>query len=169
MAGQGAILRTLSRVLGRELGADDVEPLTWALAQEGERRSAAEYLEAVGVHQTITRIIAAWYESGFDLLLTPTMGEAPVPLGTFDDSGPEPLQAIQRARITASFTALLNGTGQPAISLPLHWSDGLPIGVQLVAPYGREDVLIRIAAQLEQARPWAERRPPVYAGQPAPA
>jgi amidase len=169
MAGQGAMLRTLSRALGRDLGPEDVEPLTWALAQESERRSSAEYLEAVGAHQTITRIIAGWYESGFDLLLTPTMGEPPVPLGTFDDSGPDPLEAIRRARVTASFTALLNGTGQPAISLPLHWSDGLPIGVQLVAPYGREDVLIRVAAQLEQARPWADRRPPVFAGAGAPA
>jgi amidase len=72
--------------------------------------------------------------------------------------------------LTATFTALLNGTGQPAISLPLHWNDqGLPIGVQLVAPYGREDVLIRVAAQLEQARPWADRRPPVFAGARAPA
>jgi amidase len=170
MAGQGAILRSLGRVLGRELGPSDVEPLTWALAQEGERRSAAQYLDAVATHQTITRMVAAWYESGFDLLLTPTMGEPPVPLGTFDDSGPEALEAIQRARVTATFTALLNGTGQPAISLPLHWSeDGLPIGVQLVAAYGREDVLIRIAAQLEQARPWSERRPPVFAGATAPA
>ena len=63
-----------------------------------------------------------------------------------------------------AFTAIFNATGQPAISLPLHWTDdGLPIGVQLVAAYGREDVLIRIAAQLEQARPWADRRPPVFA------
>ena len=62
------------------------------------------------------------------------------------------------------FTSLFNITGQPAISLPLHWTaDGLPIGVQLVAAYGREDVLIRLASQLEQARPWAGRRPPVSA------
>jgi amidase len=69
---------------------------------------------------------------------------------------------------TAGFTAYWNATGQPAISLPLHWSDeGLPIGVQLVAAYGDEGLLLRLAAQLEQARPWANRTPPVFAGAPA--
>ena len=110
-------------------------------------------------------MIAGWFESGFDLLLTPTMGEPPTPLGAFDDSGPEPIRAIERGVLTAAFTAILNATGQPGISLPLHWGDdGLPIGVQLVAPCGREDVLIRVAAQLEQARPWAGRVPPLFAG-----
>ena len=110
-------------------------------------------------------MIAAWHETGNDLLLTPTLGEPPTPLGTFDDSGDDPLEA-DRARFQrpAMFAALFNATGQPAISLPLCWSDeGLPIGVQLVAPFGREDVLIRVAAQLEQARPWADRTPPVFA------
>ena len=75
------------------------------------------------------------------------------------------MRAFQRARPSGAFTALFNVTGQPAISLPLHWTeDGLPIGVQLVAPYGREDLLIRVAAQLERAQPWADRRPPVFAG-----
>jgi amidase len=64
-----------------------------------------------------------------------------------------------------AFTAIFNATGQPAISLPLHWTaDGLPVGVQLVAPFGREDLLIDVAAQLERAQPWADRRPPVFAG-----
>ena len=69
-----------------------------------------------------------------------------------------------RAIPFGTFTAGFNTTGQPAISLPLHLTDdGLPVGVQLVAAYGREDVLLRVAAQIEQARPWAERRPPVHA------
>jgi amidase len=169
MAGQALTLEQIGGILGRRLGPDDVEPLTWALAEEGRRRSAAAYLGAVAQHQAMTRMVAAWYENGFDLLLTPTLGEPPLRLGELDDSGPDPLRAVQRSRLTVTFTALLNATGQPAISLPLHWNEeGLPIGVQLVAPAGREDVLIRIAAQLEQARPWADRRPAVFAaGTPA--
>jgi amidase len=166
MAGQAATLDELGRLIGREVGPGDVEPLTWALAEEGRRRSAAQYLEAVSQHQLVTRMVAGWHESGFDLILTPTMGELPTPLGEFDDSGPEPLAAIERGVKTAAFTALFNATGQPAISLPLHWTDdGLPVGIQLVAAYGREDVLLRVATQLEEARPWSDRAPPVFAGQ----
>jgi amidase len=111
-------------------------------------------------------MIAAWFEGGYDLLLTPTMAEQPAPLGTWDDSGERPMDAFERAFPAGAFTALFNVTGQPAISLPLHWSDaGLPVGVQLVAPFGREDLLIAVAAQLERAEPWAERTPPVFAGE----
>ena len=164
MSGQAATLDELGTLMGRPVGPDDVEPLTWALAEEGWRRSGGRYLEAVSQHQLVTRMVAGWHESGFDLMLTPTMGELPTPLGAFDDSGPEPIAAIQRGVTTAAFTALFNATGQPAISLPLHWSEeGLPVGVQLAAPYGREDLLIRIASQLEEARPWADRAPPVFA------
>jgi amidase len=164
MSGQAATLDELGTLMGRPVGPDDVEPLTWALAEEGWRRSGGRYLEAVSQHQLVTRMVAGWHEPGFDLMLTPTMGELPTPLGAFDDSGPEPIAAIQRGVTTAAFTALFNATGQPAISLPLHWSEeGLPVGVQLAAPYGREDLLIRIASQLEEARPWADRAPPVFA------
>ena len=72
----------------------------------------------MGQHQLLSRRIAGLYEGGFDLLLTPTLGEPPPPLGTFDDSGPEPMAAIERAILTATFTAAFNATGQPAISLP---------------------------------------------------
>ena len=158
MAGQAATLDQLGMVVGREIGPGDVEPLTWALAEEGRRRSAARYLTAVGQHQLVSRIVAAWFGSGFDLLLTPTLGEPPPPLGSFDDSGDDPVQALMRGAQTATHTANFNVTGQPAISLPLHWSeDGLPIGVQLVAGFGEEDLLLRVAAQLEEARPWADR------------
>jgi amidase len=164
-AGQAMLLDTLGVALGRELTADDVEPLTWALAEIGRDRSAGRYLSDVAIHHGITRMVAGWFDSGFDVMLSPTMAEVPSPIGSWDDSGERPLDAFDRALPAGAFTALFNVTGNPAISLPLHWTDaGLPIGVQLVAPYGREDVLIQIAAQLERAQPWADRTPPVYAG-----
>jgi amidase len=162
-AGQTEIIDLFGTLLDRELGPDDVEPLTWAMAQEGKRRHSGEYLAAVGQHQTIARTIGMWFDAGHDLLLTPTLGELPPQLGSFDDSGPDPLQTIYRGEPTACFTALTNATGMPAISVPLAMSEGgLPIGVQLTAPLGREDVLLRVAAQLEQAHPWADRFPEVF-------
>ena len=162
-AGQAQGLATLGGMIGREITSDDVEPLTWALAEMGKGISAPDYLMAVAQHQLISRGIAGLYDS-FDLMLTPTLGEPPPPLGTFDDSGDDPMRAIQRASLTATFTAVFNVTGQPAISLPLHQTEeGLPVGVQIVAPFGREDLLIAVAAQLERAEPWADRRPPVFA------
>src|SRR5262249_4041196 len=108
--------------------------------------------------------ITQWWEDGFDLLLTPTLAEPPPPLGQFVATSDDPLAAARRAERIIPFTPAFNITGQPAISLPLYWNtEGLPIGVQLVAAYGREDLLIRIASQLEQARPWADRFPPVHA------
>jgi amidase len=160
-AGQAAILDQLGTATGAAIGPDDVEPLTWALAEIGRKHSAGEYLAAVGQHQVMSRMIAGLRESGFDLLLTPTLGEPPPPLGSFDDSGTNPMAAFERAFLSGCFTAAFNATGQPAISLPLHWSDdGLPIGVQLIAPLGREDLLLRVAAQLEEAAPWADRVAP---------
>jgi amidase len=163
-AGQTETLALLGRLLGRELGPRDVEPLTWAMAEEGKRRHSGQYLEAVSQHQAIGRMLGMWFESGHDLLLSPTLAELPPPLGSFDDSGPDPLRTIYRGLPMGVFTAPLNAIGNPAISLPLGWSeDGLPIGVQLVAPLGREDVLLRVAAQLEAAHPWADRFPETFA------
>ena len=102
--------------------------------------------------------------AGFDLFLTPTLSTPPPPLGFFDPAATDPLTAGARASQFAAFTSPFNLTGQPAISLPLEWNAaGLPIGVQLVAAYGREDLLIRVAAALEAARPWAGRRPAIHA------
>jgi amidase len=173
-AGQTEILEVFRTLLGREIGPDDVEPLTWAMSEEGKRRHSGQYLAAVSQHQAIGRMLGMWFEAGHDLLLTPTMGELPPSLGSFDDSGPDPLQTIHRGEVTAAFTALINATGNPAISLPLGSSqdetggaDGapshLPIGVQLIAPLGREDVLLRVASQLEAAHPWASRFPHTFA------
>lgn len=164
-AGQAAILDQIGMIAGRPVQEGDVEPLTWTLAEIGRSRDSGRYLRDVGLHQGISRMIAGWYEAGHDLLLTPTMAEVAPKLGSFDDSGPDPMEAFHRAFPSGAFTALFNVTGQPAISLPLHWTEeGVPVGAQLVAPFGREDLLIRAAAQLERAQPWADRRPGVFAG-----
>jgi amidase len=93
------------------------------------------------------------------------MPEPPARLGELAPDADDPIATMPRMGNYAMFTSLFNITGQPAISLPLHrTADGLPIGVQLVAAYGREDVLIRLASQLEQAKPWADRHPPTAAG-----
>jgi amidase len=107
------------------------------------------------------RRMAGWW-SGHDLLLTPTVGAPPPELGWFTAAGPE--EEARRIGSFIPYTAQFNMTGQPAVSLTLHWTPGgLPVGVQLVAAYGREDILIRVASQLEQAAPWSQRHPPVHA------
>jgi amidase len=152
------------RRTGQAITADDVEPLTWALAELGRSYSAAQWLSAREWLQVNSRAVAAWWEGGFDLLLTPTIAEPPPPLGEFASPPDNPLQGLFRAAALVPFTPPFNVTGQPAISLPLHWNaDGLPIGVQLVAAFGREDVLLRVAAQLEAARPWSGRAPGIHA------
>ena len=149
--------------VGRPVEEADVEPLSWALIQLGRSINGAQYLGAVQELQKITRQIARSFE-GIDVLLTPTLGEPPAPLGTFDSPPGEPLAGLFRAAAYVPFTPPFNVTGQPGISLPLHWNgDGLPIGVQFVGRFGDEETLLSLAGQLEQASPWAARRPPVSA------
>jgi amidase len=168
LAGTAWSLDFWGRKVGREVTADDVEPLTWALAEAGRGHTAADLYGAVERHQLLGREVGQWYARGFDVLLTPTTAEPATPLGAYDGPEDQPLFGIVRATPVAAFTAAANLTGQPSISLPLHWTDdGIPVGVMLTAAYGREDVLLRLAAQLEEARPWADRRPPVFAGSPA--
>ena len=157
--------RLLGHAIGRELGPDDVEPCTWALGEQGRTHSASALLRAIEDAQAGARRIASWWaDDGFDLLLTPTCAEPPPRLGEHDAPPDNPLAPICGRRRSAIFTAGFNTTGQPAISLPLHETpEGLPVGVQLVGAFGREDLLVRVAAQLEQARPWQERTPPVHA------
>jgi amidase len=149
--------------IGRSATEADLEPLSWALVTLGRSLDASRYLAAVEGLQRATRQIAASFET-IDVLLTPTIGEPPAPLGTFDSPPGEPLDGLFRAAAYVPFTPPFNVTGQPAISLPLHWNaDGLPIGVQFVGRLGDEETLLSLAGQLEQATPWAGRRPPVSA------
>ena len=149
--------------LGRAVTEAEVEPLSWALIQLGRSLNSGQYLAAVQGLQRATRQIAAYFED-IDVLLTPTLGEPPAPLGTFDSPPGEPLAGLFRAAAYVPFTPTFNVTGQPAISLPLHWNDtGLPVGVQFVGRFGDEETLLSLAGQLEVAAPWAKRRPPVGA------
>jgi amidase len=159
-----ARLDAMSRMAGREVGPDDVEPATWAFAERGRALGAGVVFEAISFIEARSRRIASWWADGFDVLLTPTLAQPPPRLGSLVGTKEKPLQWMNNAMAYIVFTVAFNQTGQPAISLPLYWNQsGLPIGVQLAAAYGREDLLLRIAAQLEQAAPWAERRPPVAA------
>lgn len=159
-------LRVYGRAIGKErLEADDVELGTWTLAESGREVTAAQYVEALEALRSFSRQVQAWWEvDGWDILLTPTCPEPPPTLGQFASPPDSPMQGLFRSTPIVAFLAPFNVTGQPGISLPLHWSDaGLPIGVQLVGGFGCEDVLIRVAAQLEAAQPWADRKPPVSA------
>ena len=149
--------------IGLEPRADLVEPLTWALAEGGFAVDARSMIDSVNAGEAYSRRVESWWvDEGWDLLLTPTLGEPPVPHGTFDPTPEDPTAGFVRATSFVPWTAQFNVTGQPAISLPLaENAAGLPIGVQLVAAYGREDLLLRIAAQLEAAQPWADRWPTI--------
>jgi len=159
-----ADLDEMSRFTGVPVTAETVEPGTWATAEMGRAVSGVQFQEALAFMQQFTRRMAAWWALGNDLLLTPTLTEPPPRLGEFAAQPDNPLNGLFRSAPIVQFTVPFNVTGQPAISLPLHWSaDGLPIGVQLVAAYGREDLLLQVAAQLETALPWGARQPPVRA------
>ncbi len=149
--------------LGKSLVKEDVEPGTWVFAELGRAVSAAEYILAREWLSAYTRRMASWWADGFDLLVTPTIGAPPPKIGELIPPPEDPMGSLAKLLALVPFTPPFNVTGQPAISLPLHWNaNGLPIGVQVVAAYGREDLLLQAAAELEQAVPWASRRPSVH-------
>ncbi len=161
LASLRADMAEVEAVIGRPVTPDDMEPSTWASYEAGAAIDAGSYVRALTKMQAWTRrAIGWWSEGGYDLLLTPTCAEPAPALGDLT----HPVTGGSRLLPFVLFTAPFNVTGQPAMSVPLATSaSGLPVGVQLVgAPY-REDLLIRVAAQLEQARPWADRRPSVHA------
>ena len=149
----------MAMVTGQAATADHFEPLTWALYETGKNNSASAYLFHLTLLQRIAREIARFFIQ-YDLWLAPTVAEPPPTLGTFDSPLDNPLYGIVRADEFVPVTPIANFTGQPAMSIPLFWNaGGLPIGVHFMGRFGDEATLIRLAAQLEQARPWFNRRP----------
>jgi amidase len=125
--------------------------------------SGPEYLTAVEDMQRASRDIASFFID-YDMWLTPTIGQPPVPLGTFAFSEGDPFQLRRRMATFSPYTYIANATGNPAMSVPLYWTEGgLPVGAHFLARYGDEATLFSLAAQLEEARPWAARRPPISA------
>jgi amidase len=144
--------------IGRPIGEGDVEASNWLMGSIGRSISAADYIASVNWVHAWSRRLHAWWDD-FDILVSPVIAVPPPPIGWLSD----PEHGTERLTSILQFTAQFNVSGQPAVSLPLHWSDtGLPVGVQFVGPIDDEALLIRLAAQLETAAPWANRLPPIY-------
>ena len=145
-------------------GPDDLDVDNWAVAELGRTLTATQYLAAIDAYNRFRREMAGWWEDGWDVLVTPTITRPSPLVGEIVPSADAPMDAFMRSGALLPFCVPFNVTGQPAISLPLHMSaDGLPIGVQFVAAAGREDVLFRLAAQLEADVRWSDRRPMIHA------
>jgi amidase len=141
------------------------EPLAAALADAADRTSSPDYLRALASMQAHARQVVSFW-AGYDLVLTPTLALPPVPVD-WNDEEPDPWQQFRRNSLFTPFAPVANVTGQPAASVPFHWSaDGLPVGVQLIGRPTDEATLLRVSAQLESARPWRERRPQVSGQSP---
>jgi amidase len=139
---------------------DELLPLTRYLRSRGMRVTAAELFFAEAYLQSITRS-ALTVLNDYDAFLSPTLASPPVPVGYFDEV--EPAENFERQKRFTPYTALYNISGQPAVNLPLHWNaDGLPIGVMLAARIGDEATLISLSAQVEAARPWRDKHPPIW-------
>ena len=158
--GEGAeSIERAALLTGRKPAPDQFEELTWALAEQGRAINGAGYLQAVNALQGIARQVARFLLN-YDVLLTPTLAEPPLPLGSFEPRAGNPLYGLERAAAFLPFTPLCNATGQPAMSVPLFWNaEGLPVGTHFVGRFGEESTLFRLAGQLEAARPWEARRP----------
>ncbi|GMU78005.1 MAG: 6-aminohexanoate-cyclic-dimer hydrolase [Acidimicrobiia bacterium] len=184
-AATAAAVDAVARDLGRPVTEEDVEPATWVHAEQGRGYTGVEIVAAQDRIVAWTRRVGAFFET-HDLLVTPTLGMLPPPLGRLRSASPAgngpraresggetgevPGEVPGEAEVMllqaqfSGFCPAWNWTGFPAITLPLgHSTSGLPIGVQLVAAYGREHLLLQAAAQLEQAMPWADHRPPIHA------
>jgi len=178
----GADLDQVRKLTGRVASRRNVEPATWAMALLSKATSARDYATALRTLEAVGRTVGAFFEP-YDVLLTPTLASPPPPIGSLGPSRGEARllrilgtfgsgnvvrlaglldEAARDAFAFIPFTPVFNVTGQPAMSVPLHWNGaGLPVGIQLVGRFGREDVLFRLAGQLERARPWFARLPDI--------
>ena len=151
-------------IAGHDPGADDMEPMSWAIFSMVRKMTSLEAgAAAVRLQQFARRLVS--FLLPYDALLTPALAERPLPIGTLDTAAPEPMQTFTRSALFTPFTPVFNATGQPAISLPLYeGEDGLPLGVQLAGRPAAEGTLLALANQLQEAVPWAQRRPQMLRG-----
>lgn len=152
------------RKRGRELAPGEVENISLSAIDYARTISGADYLEAVGKVHAYGREMAAFFED-YDMLLTATLAEPPAVIGRFDHSAEDYVDYRMgpgRVFDYSPFAAAFNASGQPAASLPLHWTgDGLPVGVHLAAAFGQDELLMGLCARIEEAKPWFDRRPPL--------
>jgi amidase len=150
-------------IAGREATAEDMEPMSWAIFSMIRKLGAIESMAATVRLQSFARRLVRFL-APYDVLLTPALAERPLPLGTLDTAAEDPMSTFTRSGLFTPFTPVFNASGQPGISVPLfQGEDGLPLGVQLVGRPAGEGKLLALAAQLEAARPWADRRPEIAA------
>ncbi|HEX4617519.1 MAG TPA: amidase [Stellaceae bacterium] len=156
-----ATLEARAKAVGKTLEASDVEPLTWWIAELGRGYTAADYARSVTTIHSVGRVVARFF-ANYDILLTPTMCSPPLPIGVLSLSTSDRTAYLTAVNRSIGFTSLFNASGHPAANLPLHWSaQGLPVGVQIAAPFGDEATIFRLAAQIETTRPWKDHRPPL--------
>ncbi len=155
-----AIVTAQEKVLGRKVTEADLEPIIFKRMQQGKKITGLQYAQARAMYHKVGGILGRFHQQ-YDVILNPTMATPPAKLGQMSLSADEKIY-VQTAINASAFTSLYNVTGQPSMSVPLHWSaDGLPIGVMFTARFGDEATLFRLAAQLEKASPWFDKMPVV--------
>jgi amidase/6-aminohexanoate-cyclic-dimer hydrolase len=162
--GTALSVASVLRKKGRDLQPGDVENLALGAIDYARTLSGADYLEAVGKIHAYGREMAAFFER-YDMMLTPTLAELPADIGRFSHSAADFVEYRMGAGMVfeySPFCVAANASGQPAVSLPLHWTaDGLPVGVHIAARFGADELLMSLSARMEEAQPWFDRRPPV--------
>jgi amidase len=149
------------RLAGRSPQEDELEPVSHKVLEMARALPATSYLTAVAQLQLLARGTIAFF-ADYDLLMTPVLASRPLPIGELHGCGDEPLRDLRRSGTFAPYTSLFNVTGQPAISVPVGFGeDGLPTAIQLVGHPLGEETLLQVAAQIEGARPWADRVPAI--------